>query len=900
MNTRTYTLLATLTATLAGSLLCRQADAALVNLTGAGNFSVTAKKYDVTIGGQTVHAMVYEDDNNPLPAPPGPNGIPVLVMRLSVGQMVTCKFTNKLPTSEVPEGASIHWHGIELDNDSDGTAVTQDSVLENQSITYRFKAPRPGIFWFHSHMVPGDTLFAGVYGVIIVANNIESTLIATNGLPSEANSFTLAMTDIQWDTRPTISGTNNPSFGRVGKINAAGQFQTINDIIHACALGGGQAVCQLASYPGDTVLVNGQSPDKTPAAVTYNVLSGQMIRLRLLDEALTRVFYLRLLDPGSNQVDLIRIGGQGGLLNNARREGGVQNGWDTLYAPGAILLSSGERSDVVATIPAGLSNGTTLTLTGGTLTNLGQLFNYMQDITTNYPVAYFKVTGNNGAANPPIADGSAILAGTSEMITNLSGTPTGFITPAPFGGSTSTTIKLTQPNAVPSIDGLNLTGSGANMANVLDGNSGNGSVWSIPHLSTTRYAHIGDLLELTVQNTTTPSHPYHLHGFSMQPVSMTDGAGTHAFAYKEFLDTIDVYGGQSLVFRILLEDRTRNCDQSSGSGVGVNSGPVLAPCAEGTPGGGLGRWLYHCHIGAHGVLGMIGEIVVLGNAQQPMTFQPPDTTTNGVDVLATVGTGSQTVADDFQWLNAGPITHVTIWGSWTNDFVDPAATFELKFWTDVPASLTTPSRPGWQAWEKMFPPGTYVSAVYANPPYEGFYDPSQPAFALRGDSQVWQYDFDISNPTNSFYPPPGSFTNWLSVTAYPTQPNANFGWKSCLPAYSWGDDATWSGTTYGPHWTDLHYPFGHPYYPLNLSMDMAFQLFIAGVAPGTPSFHVVGVPPRLGATLSGGQLVISWPGGGTLQYADEIIGPWHDIGGAAAPYPVPTDSPRRFYRVHQP
>jgi len=81
-------------------------------------------------------------------------------------------------------------------------------------------------------------------------------------------------------------------------------------------------------------------------------------------------------------------------------------------------------------------------------------------------------------------------------------------------------------------------------------------------------------------------------------------------------------------------------------------------------------------------------------------------------------------------------------------------------------------------------------------------------------------------------------------------------------------------------------------------MDMAFQLLIAGVAPGTPAFNVAGARPVLAATLSGGQLVISWAGGGTLQYADQITGPWITISGAATPYQAPVASPHRFYRVH--
>jgi hypothetical protein len=138
----------------------------------------------------------------------------------------------------------------------------------------------------------------------------------------------------------------------------------------------------------------------------------------------------------------------------------------------------------------------------------------------------------------------------------------------------------------------------------------------------------------------------------------------------------------------------------------------------------------------------------------------------------------------------------------------------------------------------------------------------------------------------------------LSVTAYTT--NALFGWKTCIPGDRFNDDASWSSTLYGPHWSDLHYPQGHSYYPM--SMDMAFALDNAVTIPvGTNSPTLTVVPgPVLSAGLSDDKISITWTGGGILQYADEVTGPWHDIDAATSPYQAPTDAPRRFYRVRMP
>src|SRR5207249_5681492 len=98
---------------------------------------------------------------------------------------------------------------------------------------------------------------------------------------------------------------------------------------------------------GVVVLVNGEHPIEKTGAETpmYTVPKGKRIRLRLLNEALTRSFRLRLLDASGNQINLFRVGGQGGLLDKVRLEGGTNGTWDTKYTRGEIVVSSGDRVD---------------------------------------------------------------------------------------------------------------------------------------------------------------------------------------------------------------------------------------------------------------------------------------------------------------------------------------------------------------------------------------------------------------------------------------------------------------------------------------------------------------------------------------------------------------------------
>jgi len=183
-------------------------------------------------------------------------------------------------------------------------------------------------------MLPGNTLFGGMYGVIIIENNIEASLKGTT-LPDDANTHTLAMSDIDFDA----SGVVGKDFGGVTK--------KLNELVELCHLhdigdpGGDMAACNTATVPGSIVLVNGQKPDAVANTPMFVVPSGQRVRLRLLSESISRHFRLKLLNSGDNK--LYRIGGQGGLLDNVILEGGTKGTWVTTYDVGEILVGPGER-----------------------------------------------------------------------------------------------------------------------------------------------------------------------------------------------------------------------------------------------------------------------------------------------------------------------------------------------------------------------------------------------------------------------------------------------------------------------------------------------------------------------------------------------------------------------------
>ena len=149
---------------------------------------------------------------------------------------------------------------------------------------------------------------------------------------------------------------------------------------------------------GQTVLTNGVNvggragdpahPGALAAdAETLDVQAGQGLRLRLGNETVVRFFRLILTDNAGVQIPLVRVGGQGGILDEAVVEGGVVNGFDFKYGSGEILLDPGDRQDVVVAIPPTATG--VLTLWTQDFDRTGLTFSNIPTV----PVAHFNVNG---------------------------------------------------------------------------------------------------------------------------------------------------------------------------------------------------------------------------------------------------------------------------------------------------------------------------------------------------------------------------------------------------------------------------------------------------------------------------------------------------------------------------
>ncbi len=94
----------------------------------------------------------------------GFNGqVPGPVLEAKQDVPLEIEFTNRLPEPTV-----IHWHGLRIPAEMDGTEVAQRPVQPGETFTYRFTPPDAGTFWYHPHLNETEQLEKGLYGALIV------------------------------------------------------------------------------------------------------------------------------------------------------------------------------------------------------------------------------------------------------------------------------------------------------------------------------------------------------------------------------------------------------------------------------------------------------------------------------------------------------------------------------------------------------------------------------------------------------------------------------------------------------------------------------------------------------------------------------------------------------------
>src|SRR5215207_6363608 len=222
---------------------------ALVELADGDTFDLRIAPVAKTLGDCRVRMLAY---NGSIPGP---------TLRVPQGAEINVHVRNDADVE-----ATVHWHGLRLDNAYDGVPhETQAPIPLGGEFAYRLRFPDPGLYWYHPHIREDYGLDMGLYGCLVVVP-------AEDGYwPRVNREVVVTLDDV------LIEDGHIAPFSHAGPTHVAmGRF-------------------------GNVLLAGGET-DLRPRA-----RAGGVVRFFFVNTANTRIFYVRL--PGAR---MKLVGGDSG------------------------------------------------------------------------------------------------------------------------------------------------------------------------------------------------------------------------------------------------------------------------------------------------------------------------------------------------------------------------------------------------------------------------------------------------------------------------------------------------------------------------------------------------------------------------------------------------------------
>jgi FtsP/CotA-like multicopper oxidase with cupredoxin domain len=220
----------------------------LVTLADGDVFELRIAPVTKKIGDATVRMLAY---NGSIPGP---------TLKVQQGSEVVVNIAN-----EGDLEATVHWHGLRLENRYDGTHETQDVIPVGGTYQCRVTFPDPGVYWYHPHTREDYGQEMGLYGNVIVIPTEPDYWAPVNA------EIPLTLDDILIEDGKVASFSRSET-----TYTAMGRF-------------------------GNVLLISGE-PD-----LSLTARWGEVVRLYLTNTANTRVFRAQL--PGAR---MKLVGGDSG------------------------------------------------------------------------------------------------------------------------------------------------------------------------------------------------------------------------------------------------------------------------------------------------------------------------------------------------------------------------------------------------------------------------------------------------------------------------------------------------------------------------------------------------------------------------------------------------------------
>src|SRR6187551_1531125 len=171
----------------------------LVELAHGDDFELEIFPVKKQIGDATVRMLAY---NGSVPGP---------TLRIPQGATSTVHVTNRGDLE-----ATVHWHGLRLENRFDGTHDTQAPIPVGETFTYEVHVPDPGAYWYHPHIREDYGQEMGLYG------NIHVVPAEPNYWPRVNRELFLTLDDVLIEDGKiagfSASETTHVAMGRFGNV----------------------------------------------------------------------------------------------------------------------------------------------------------------------------------------------------------------------------------------------------------------------------------------------------------------------------------------------------------------------------------------------------------------------------------------------------------------------------------------------------------------------------------------------------------------------------------------------------------------------------------------------------------------------------------------------------------
>lgn len=515
--------------------------------------------------------------------------VPGPTIEANVGDTLIVHFTNNLP-----DPTTIHWHGIEVPADMDGSHISQRLIEPGETFVYQFPLLREGLYWYHPHVRPYDQVEKGLYGCVLVKDPARESIVFANKGERQVQEHIVVFDDVLLDTSNEVV----PAFSFTDPLQSA--------------------LYQLNGRVGNHLLVNGRKA----STVSLEVTNGAIQRWRCLNAANTTIARVDIHATTTSTFQslnaiLWELGADGGFNDKPFQRfpntptGPSAEGGGTEDHPGqalvnemfqGILLFPGQRMDVAFT-PIG-PNGMTVTLQqndwfrgrhiavqpGGPGTTIMLPDDPLDGF---YPdLEYFTMTlvGPSGGLTPWVP---------SFSLPYPPVTPSQGVLPVTFGHGLPNPMTGDVPFFAQAIM------SGGQMTPLPAAAIGSFEAYDVD---------VGETWTWEVTNLTHGDHPFHLHGFFFELIEYEweddiDPSPALNFSFqplarRQLLDTIRIPArlGQKGTSRTYTRLRVHFDDTGREGKVAAQGElPTFRPDGTWTSGG----WLFHCHVLEHSARGML-------------------------------------------------------------------------------------------------------------------------------------------------------------------------------------------------------------------------------------------------------------------------------------------------------